>query len=447
MKPSKTNNAQNRLFDIRLSDQLNPQNPLYRLSEEIDWGYFENEFNPLFKGKNGHPPKPIRLMIGIMMLQQIYNESDELVVEKWIENPYWQFFCGFDYLQWKKPINPTSLVYWRKRLGKDGLEKILKATVKTALKTKTIKSKSLKKTTSDTTVMPKNITYPTDSKLYATGCKILVREAKKLKIPLRQSFARLAKKSLIMSGRYAHARQMKRAIREKKRLKTYLGRIYRDIQRKIKNNKKYENSFEEIFPLIDRLLKQKKLDKNKLYSLFEPHTECISKGKAHKKYEFGCKVSLLTTHKEGLLLYSEAVHGNPYDGHVLKQAVEKAEQISGRPIESIFVDKGYRGHSVEGKEVLISGQKKGITRSLKKAMKRRQAIEPHIGHMKKEGKMSRNYLKGILGDENNAILCGIGHNLKMILRKLRVFFAQIFYWIKKSLNFENNNIIFYLKKI
>jgi len=437
MKPSKINHSQNRLFDIRLSDQLNYKRALYQLAQKIDWEYFEKEFVTLFTCKPGQPPKPIRLIIGLLMLQHIFNESDELVVSKWVENPYWQFFCGFDYLQWEEPINPTSLVHWRKRLGKEGLEKILQATVMTAIKTKTVDKKSLSKTTSDTTVMPKNITYPTDSKLYAQGCKILVRTAKNHKITLRQSFVKLAKKALIMSSRYAHARQMKRAKREQRRLKTYLGRIFRDIKRKIKNNKNLEKYFDPIFKLIERLLKQKKLDKKKLYSLFEPHVECISKGKANKKYEFGCKVSLVTTHKEGLLLCTEAVFNNPYDGHILKQSLEKAELISNTTIEKVFVDKGYRGHNIEGKEIFISGQKKGITRSINKALKRRQAIEPHIGHMKSDGKLSRNYLRGIDGDENNAILCGIGHNLRMILRKLKIFFVQIFYWIKKAINFKN----------
>lgn len=446
MKPLKINHAQGRLFEARLSELLNPKHELYQLSQKIDWDYFEKEFEKLFKSNYGHPPKPIRLIVGLIMLQNIYNESDERVIEKWVENPYWQLFCGFDFLQWEPPINPTSLVHWRKRFGKEGLEKILKATIVTALKTKTIKKKSLTKTISDTTVMPKNITYPTDSKLYVAGCRVLVRKAKKLRVPLRQSFVKLSKIASIKAGKYAHARQMKRAAREQRRLKTYLGRLSRDIKRKIKGSSMHQKHFKEILALVDRLLKQEKIDKNKLYSLFEPHVECISKGKVHKKYEFGCKVSLVTTHKEGLVLCSEAIHGNPYDGHILKKSLAKAEQISNVQINQVFVDKGYRGHTVTEKEVFISGQRRGITQAIKKAIKRRQAIEPHIGHMKSEGKLSRNYLKGIIGDKSNAILCGIGHNLRMILRKLRIFFAQFFYWIKKALFFEEMFMdYFYLK--
>ena len=237
-------------------------------------------------------------------------------------------------------------------------------------------------------------------------------------IELRQTYTFLSKKALRRAHSYAHARQMKRAKKERRKLKTYLGRVYRDIKRKISGNKCLEAYFASIFEVIEKVLTQEKLSKNKVYSIHEPDVECISKGKPHKKYEFGCKASIVLTHKEGLALGAEALHGNPYDGHTLKNVLEKAEIISGSTIKQVYADKGYRGHGVEGKQIFISGQRKGVTHWIKAQIKRRQAIEPHIGHMKNDGKLGRNFLKGVLGDKLNALLCGIGHNLRLILRHL-----------------------------
>ena len=228
----------------------------------------------------------------------------------------------------------------------------------------------------------------------------------------------------MMRSQYAHARQMKRSEREKKRLKTYLGRVMRDVQRKIADRGVLQKLFKPLLSIIEKLLLQNRESKNKIYSIHEPHVECISKGKAHKKYEFGCKTSLVVTHKDGLALSLQAFHGNPYDGHTLQKSVISAEELSKKEIKKIFVDKGYRGCVLANKEVHISGKKKGVTEYLKKQIKRRQAIEPHIGHLKNEGKLRRNYLKGRLGDFLNALLCGIGHNLRLIGRKIRALFDQ-----------------------
>jgi transposase, IS5 family len=272
--------------------------------------------------------------------------------------------------------------------------------------------------------MPKAIEFPTDSKLYLKSIKALVKVAEEIKVPLRQTYAKLAPRALIMRNRYAHARQMKRAKKEEKRLHTYLGRVIRDFERKTEGMN-LDKELKFLLEIIKSVFQQKNSDSNKIYSIHEPHVECISKGKSHKKYEFGCKASIVITHKEGLALDVRVFHGNPYDGHTLKNALERAEENSSKTIDIVHVDRGYRGHSVEGKNVFISGQKKGVTKWLKGEMKRRQAIEPHIGHMKNDGKLGRNYLKGRLGDCLNAVLCGIGHNLRLIYnwmlpkRKLR----------------------------
>lgn len=417
MKPKKTDHSQGRLFEHRLSDQLNPSHEIYQLAEMIDWHYYEKEFGQLYSENNSREPKPLRLMVGLIMLQNMFNLSDRNMVKTWVENPYWQFFCGFDFLQWKFPIDPSSLTKFRKRLGEDGVQKIFKSTVKIALDKKWINEKSLEKVIVDTTVMEKNIAYPTDSKLYHKARERLVKWCKKENISLRQTYRRVSKKALYEACRYVHARQMKRAKKKIKQLKGYLGRVYRDALRK---GQKLGLNFSNLplFNLLDTVLHQDKASANKVYSFHEPHVCCIAKGKAHKKYEFGCKVSVTVTHKEGFALEVSALKGNPYDGHTLKEAIEKAEENSRSNIKMVFTDKGYRGHEVTDKIVYRSGQKRGVTPYIKKMLKRRQAIEPQIGHMKEKGKLRRNFLKGFLGDKLNAILCGVGHNLRYIYRQL-----------------------------
>ncbi|KKL69108.1 hypothetical protein LCGC14_2118250 [marine sediment metagenome] len=434
MKPKKINHSQSRLFETRLTDLLNPKHQLLKLSKLIDWDSLEKQCSAIFidNGLGGHPPKSVRLVVGILMLQHIHKFSDEEVVEVWVENPYRQFFCGFDYLQWEVPMDPTCLIKWRHRLGEEMLKNILEQTVVVALKTKTVKKTSLQKTTSDTTVMEKNVTFPTDAKLYDTGRRHLVKIAEKSNIKLRQNYNQISKKHLRKIFQYAHAKQYKRMKKEIKKLKNYLCRVKRDVERKWQGK---EDNFYSTMSLVDKLLSQEKNSKNKIYSFYHPEVECISKGKAHKKYEFGCKVAIVTTHREGLCLSIEAMHGNPYDGHTLSHVIQEAEMITKEQIKEIYVDRGYKGAKIEGKQIYRSGQKKGITPYLKKLLKRRQAIEPHIGHMKFDGKMHRNYLKGKKGDKHNALLVGIGHNLRMILRKLRLLFAQIIFWLQ---NYQKN---------
>lgn len=415
MKPTKKNTIQGLLFEPRLSDMVDPKHELCVLSKLLPWEHLENEFQGLFTEKTGAPAKPTRLVVGIFMLQHMYGLSDNRVVQAWRENPYWQYFCGCDHLQWDYPINPSSLSRWRHRLGEEGMKKILISTVQAATHSGAVKATSLKNVIVDTTVMPKNIAYPTDSRLYYRGICTLAKMSEDNGLKLRQTYKRIGKKTMVKSCRYAHARQMKRAKKERSKLKTYLGRIFRDVKRQTENTSLWD-MFRPILEIIEQLLNQEKGSKQKVYSIHEPHTECIAKGKAHKKYEFGCKVSLVITHKEGLAIGAEALHGNPYDGHTLQKALEMAENITGKKIKKAFVDKGYKGHGIEGKRVYVSGQKKGVTSWIRKQMKRRQAIEPHIGHMKNEGKLGRNYLKRMLGDKFNALLCGIGHNLRFLIR-------------------------------
>ena len=422
-KPSVINDRQGNLFRNLLSQQLNPKHPLFRLSQVIDWAVIEKEFGKFYKASPGHPPKPIRLMTGLLMLQHMEGLSDERVVELWVENPYWQYFCGYDDLQWEKPINSSSLTRWRKRLGKEGIEKILRVTITTALRVGHTQERDCSQVIADTTVMEKAIEYPLDSKLLHKAREQLVALAKEAGLTLRQTYTRLGRSALRKAASYGHAKQYKRMAKQVKKLRGFLGRVVRDVGRKA-TGLVLSSKMQDLLEKARHLLTQTKTSKNKLYSLHAPEVECIAKGKAHKRYEFGCKVALVITHKQGLALSAQAMHGNPYDGHTLPVSLTHSEKISGIAIETSFVDLGYKGHDVSDKQVILARQK-GLPPKLKRALKRRNAIEPHIGHMKMEGKLGRNWLKGILGDQLNALLCAIGHNMRL----LRAFLSFIFAWL------------------
>jgi IS5 family transposase len=420
MRPKSSNSTpQGDLFRSRLENILNRNHELYRLAELVSWEAFDEEFGVLYAEKKGRPGIPIRLLVGLTYLGHAFGLSDEEVVRRWPENPYWQFLCGESYFQHKLPIDPSSLSRWRKRIGEEGAQFVLKQTVVAGLKSETVKEFSLNRVSVDTTVQCKAVRYPTDSRLYNRSRQRLVNLAQKHDIPLRQSYARLGPRAELKTGRYLHARQSKRAKREIKRLKTFLGRVYRDICRKLEQRPEVRVLFAEELTKAEQLLSQERQSKNKLYSLHAPEVECIAKGKVHKKYEFGVKVSVATTNRDNFVVGMFAEHGNPYDGHTLSRALRQIKEITGKAIERCYVDRGYRGHGIEDTEVFISGRKRGMTPQMKRELKRRSAIEPVIGHMKADGKLDRNYLAGVLGDKINALLCGAGHNIRTILRKLR----------------------------
>jgi IS5 family transposase len=429
MKPHKINNNQFNLFKNRLSNQLNPKHELFILADKISWYELEEDFSDLYANndKGGQPPKPVRLMVGLLLLQYMHNLSDEQVVRAWVENPYWQYFCGYDFLEWQFPINPSSLTKWRKRLGPERMEQILALTVSTAVETGAVTKQVLEKVIVDTTVMPKNVTFPTDSGLQNKSRIRLVKLARENDVCLRQNYNRQAKILLVQINNYLHAKQMKRARKSIKRMKILLGRVSRDCERKIAGNEELEEIFASELAMANKLLVRKKDDKKKLYSLHEPHVDCISKGKARQKYEFGCKVALSLTHQKGasIITSCRAIAGNPYDGHTLKESLAMSARISRAEVSEAYVDKGYRGHGVQDCKVYLSGQRKGITIKIKKNIKRRQAIEPHIGHMKQAGKLGLCRLKGIMGDQINAILAAAAYNLRQILKHIRILCTQI----------------------
>ena len=425
MKPARPGRASGDLFRERLDAMIDMRHPLVRLAGLVPWADFDQRFGTFYKPL-GRPAKPTRLMVGLHYLKHIYDLSDDAVVARWVENPYWQQFCGFAFFQHALPIDPSLMTRWRRRVGAEAMEEVLRATVAVALQSKTVKPASLERVTVDTTVQPKAIAHPTDSRLYLKALLVLVRQAKKAGIKLRQSHTRLAKRAAVKAGRYAHAKQFKRMRRELKRLKTYLGRVFRDVSRKIAGDGELEQRFARLLGLVARLLAQQRTDKMKLYSLHAPEVVCIAKGKAHKPYEFGCKVGIAATNREGLFLAAQAFEGNPYDGHTLAATAARTEAMTGVTIKRIYADKGYRGHDYVGSaKVMLSGHRRGLTPTMKRELKRRSAIEPMIGHAKTDGRLGRNWLLGAEGDKINALLAAAGHNLRLVLRKLALFFVRL----------------------
>jgi transposase, IS5 family len=439
---SQEKDPQSSLFSTPLERLCDKNQPIYKLANVIDWEVFERAFGPYYCEDNGRPAKPVRLMVGLHYLKAIFGESDESVVEKWVQNPYWQYFCGETEFCHELPIDPTVMNKWRKRVSVAGFETLLNQSIEAALELGVLKQEHLRRVNVDTTVQEKAITFPTDAKLYHRMREKLVKQAKLHGVELRQTYTRKSKWALIMQSRYRHARQCKRANAELRKVKTYFGRVLRDLDRKTKDIKR-SDKLTELLELAHRLFKQKREDKNKIYSLHAPEVECIAKGKAHKKYEFGCKVSVVTSSQGNFVLGAKAMHGNPYDGHTLKDALDQSKRMmadQSQSIEEAFVDLGYRGSSHEQIKVhVVKRGLKRLTPALRRWFKRRAAIEPIIGHMKNDngGVGSRNYLLGKTGDEINAIMIGFGFNMRKCLRELsfcllRIMYPELFCQIAKK---------------
>jgi IS5 family transposase len=429
MKPSKRGSKDDAdLFRSRLEQMINMRHELVRLAGLIDWGFFDERFEPLY-AENGRPGVPTRLMVGLHLLKHIHNLSDELVCERWIENPYFQFFCGETFFQHTLPVDRSSMTRWRQRTGADALAALVQESLAAAHRGGALRPKDLERITVDTTVQPKAVSFPTDAKLMAKARERLVRLAKEWGVELRQSYARVGRLALMKQGRYAHAKQHNRARRELKRLRTILGRVVRDIRRKIDGDQALTDVFRRPLWLAERVATQKRRDPlPKIYSLHAPEVECIGKGKAAKPYEFGCKVTVATTNARSaggqFVVHIDALHGNPYDGHTLKGAVEAAEAWTGVAAKRIYVDKGYGGHGLNRFRVWRSGNK-APTAAIRRELRRRSAIEPVIGHMKSDGRLGRNFLIGKQGDRINATLCGAAHNFRLLLRWLRLLLCLI----------------------
>ena len=416
MKPRRppVEERQGDLFRVELTKVIDMEHGLVKLAKAVDWDRLEEVFGATYCEDNGRPGVSTRLMVALHYLKYTYNLSDEDVLEGWIENPYWQQLSGMKYFEHTIPIDPSSMTRWRKRVGESGAESLLRETIQAGLKLKAVKGTQLKRINVDTTVQEKAIRFPTDARLYDRSRARLVQAAKERGISLRQNYNRKSKVLLHKQGRYSHARQPQRAARCTRQLRTLLGRVIRDIDRRCSEP---DEELQTLLAISKKIYRQKRNDKNKVYSVHAPEVACISKGKVHKKYEFGCKVSVAATSRGGWFVGALAHPGNPYDGHTLGQALSQVERIVRTP-EHAFVDRGYRGHGYEGNvEVHVDKPRRGRTaRSLWRWMKRRAAIEPGIGHLKREHRMDRCMLKGVEGDSINAILSAAGMNFRKLLK-------------------------------
>ena len=342
------------LFRSRLDQIIDLDHALARLARTIDWRFLEERFGAVYTEGPGQPPLPTRLMAGLAILKHTFDLSDEALCERWVENPYFQYFCGEEFFQHRLIFERSSLTRWRQRMGEDRLAALIQESLSVAAKTGAMKPSDLSRVIpafagTDTTVQPKNVMFPTDAKLLNRAREILVRLARKNGLLLRQSYARVGKFALIKQQRYAHAKQFKRANRSLRKLKTYLGRVIRDIARKSADDETMKDTFSKPLALAHRVLTQNHKQRGpKVYSLHAPEVECIGKGKAHRPYEFGVKVSVATpiTHSKGgqFVTHVKALPGNPYDGHTLAKVIPAMEALIGNIIERMIADAGYRGH-------------------------------------------------------------------------------------------------------
>jgi IS5 family transposase len=434
MKPrERRETGEQDLFRSRLDAIIDMKHALVKLSRAIDWRFLEDKFGAVYTDGPGSPPLPTRLMAGLSILKHTYNLSDEVLCERWIENPYYQFFCGEEFFQHALVFDRSSLTRWRQRMGEAKLAALIQESLAVAAKTDAIKPCDLARVVVDTTVQPKAVMFPTDAKLLNRARERLVRLAQKRGVRLRQSYRRVGKFALIKHQRYAHAHQFKRAGKALRKLKTYAGRVIRDIARKTAGNDTLSESFVRPLLLARRVLEQNRHQRGrKVYSLHAPEVECIGKGKAHRPYEFGVKVSVATTlHRSRggqFVTHVAALPGNPYDGHTLAKVIPAMEALVGNVLERIFADAGYRGHNAPPDykfKVFTVGQKRRVTPQIKRQMRRRAAVEPVIGHLKAEHRMGRNHLAHSTGDASNAVLAAAGYNFRLLIRWLTPLLLKI----------------------
>ena len=421
------------IFKIPLNQFINLDHQLCLLSKKIDWDKVEEDFSQYYCADNGRPSIPIRKIVGVILLKRVYNQSDESVVERWIENPYWQYFCGETNFQHEQPFDPTELIKFRKRIGESGAEKILSLSINLFEK-KEIEEKEV---LIDTTVQEKNITFPTDTKLQ----KKIIEKCRKIAdnegIILRQSYKRILKQLMIDQRFREHPKRRKKANAAARKIKTIAGRVIRDIERKMNDDQlqKYSSDL-NIFKII---LSQQKNTKKKIYSIHELHTQCIAKGKESKKYEFGNKTSIVKTRKSGIIIGALAFKENIYDGDTLEPQLEQIDRLTNYQPEIGIVDRGYRGRKkIFDTKIICPKRLPKSANSYQKQKTRKQfraraGVEPIIGHVKYDHRMIRNYLSGELGDTMNTLLAAAGFNMKKMLNRLKNEARNIIFHIFKRI--------------
>lgn len=421
-KPS--NSPQISFLMPTLAEQLDPRQPLKQLADVLPWAQFESAFGKFYSAE-GRPAKPVRLMVGLLLLKQMFNQGDETVVAAWVQNPYWQYFCGMQEFQWQLPCDPSDLVYFRQRIGEAGVQRIFQ--VSTQLHGDQAREKEV---VVDTTVQEKNISYPTDSKLAHKIIGRCWKLADRHGVQLRRRYRKAVRHGVRAQRWRKDPRKRKLAHRALRQMKIIAGRLLRELERKLPAGVRQEQ--QENFALYRRVLKQQPADRDKIYSLHEPQVYCLSKGKEHKKYEFGSKASVVLTKTGGVIVGVVAHAQNLYDGDALVPALAQTQAITGQAPDKAIVDRGYRGRAtVNGTEVLVPGKAKAGQSSYAKAkmrarFRRRAAIEPVIGHLKQQYRLTRCFLKGFVGDQVNLLLAAAAWNLRKWLRTTAPFLLQIF---------------------
>lgn len=431
-------NPQLEVFKVPLIHFIQENHELCLLANKIDWDLLEKDLSVYYTLDNGRPSVPIRKVVGVLILRRMFNESDERAIERWRENPYWQYFCGEVYFQHDAPFDATELIKFRKRIGHEGAERILKLSVD-LFERKEIEEKTV---LVDTTVQEKNITYPTDTKLQKKIIEKCRSIAEEEKIVLRQSYKRKLKQLMIDQRFRSHPKRKKKALASARKIKTIAGRVVRDLERKLTNKQfdKYANDF----LIFNKILSQEKESTNKIYSIHEPEVKCIAKGKESKKYEYGNKTSLVKTIKSGIIIGAMAFEENFYDGDTLEPQLEQVERLTSKSPKYAVVDRGYRGRKkILDTEIIIpkilAKQKKYQRQKMRKLFRARAGIEPIIGHIKRDHRMLINYLSGNQGDAINTLLAAAGFNMMKMLRRLKaeaknfVIIIIRFIWSQKNL--------------
>jgi len=441
MKPREPRESgQHDMFRSRLDQILDMDHEKVVLANRIDWQFLSDRMGDVYSDGPGQPPLSNRLMAGLHILKYADDLSDDEVCARWLENPYYQYFCGEEFFCHQLPLDRSSMTRWRQHMGGERLQALLQESLHVAVMNGAAKPADFTRAVVDTTVAEKDVAFPTDAKLIDKTRERLVKQAKRAGIDLRQSYTHVGKRALISHQRYAHAKQFKRAGRQLRKLKTFLGRTIRDIRRKTRGDTALEAAFLRPLWLGERVMTQTKRDPlPKVYALHAPEVECIGKGKAHKPYEFGVKVSVATTLnrcKGGqFAIHAKALPERPYDGHTLENVIPEIEDLTGATLKRILADAGYRGHnapSVYKMRAFTSGQKRRVTPAIKRQMKRRSVVEPVIGHLKNGHRMDRNRLAHAQGDVINPILAATGYNFRLILKWIRLLFALLRMLVSES---------------
>jgi len=431
-----TNQNQRNLFKPLLSDFIDLRHGLILLSDKIDWNYFEKEFSTLYSN-TGKPAMPIRLMVGGLMLKRIYNLGDETLCESWIRDPYMQYFCGMAHFEHRFPCDPSDFVHFRKRIGEKGIEKIFAYSV--SLFGKQARERQV---LSDTTVGENNTTFPTDAKLAKRIIDKCNAIAKKENINQRQSYVRKSKQLVRDTFNRKHPKRRKKALKADRKLRTIAGRLLRELYRELPKEKL--TNYEEELTLYHQILAQKRGDKNKIYSIHKPFTACIAKGKAHKQYEFGNKIGLMTTSKTLIITAIKSFIGNPHDSKTIKPLLNQIQENLNYLPKEVVYDRGGKGQKQIGGTKITTPDYRPLKRDTeyqkrakRKKFRRRAAIEPVIGHLKTDFRMGQNYLNGKNSSQINAFLAATGWNLKKMMRKLKLELEKIFLFFNFQLLKQN----------